>query len=77
MASGSKTGRLVIADLANKTNSAASEIAAIVAEEGFGSLVAPSARVATPNIPIPFSPALEKPLYPNAESIAAAIRNLN
>lgn len=69
-----KTGRLVLVEVANKTNGAAAEIAAIVAEEGFGSLKAPIVRIATPDVHIPFSPALEKPLYPNKEKIVSAVR---
>jgi len=69
-----KTGRLVTVDMAHKTCSAASEIAAIVAMEGFWSLQAPIQRLATVNVHIPFSPALEPLCYPTAESIAAAVR---
>jgi 2-oxoisovalerate dehydrogenase E1 component len=69
-----KTGRLVVVDLANKTAGAAAEISAIIAEEAFDSLKAPVLRVTTPDVPIPYSPALEKPLYPNAERIVAAVR---
>ena len=69
-----KTGRLVAVDMAHKTCSAASEIAAIVAMEGFWSLQAPIQRLGTVNVPIPFSPALEPLCYPTAESIAAAAR---
>ena len=69
-----KTGRLVTVDMAHKTCSAASEIAAIVAMEGFWSLQAPIQRLATANVHIPFSPALEPLCYPTAESIAAAVR---
>ncbi len=69
-----KTGRLVTVDMAHKTCSAASEIAAIVAMEGSWSLQAPIQRLATANVHIPFSPALEPLCYPTAESIAAAAR---
>jgi pyruvate dehydrogenase E1 component beta subunit len=69
-----KTGRLVIADPCHRTCSAASEIAAAVAEEGFWSLEAPIVRVTTPDTHIPFSPPLEQPLYPNAERIVDAVR---
>ena len=48
-----KTGRLVTVDTAHKTCSAASEIAAIVAMEGFWSLQAPIQRLATHNVHIP------------------------
>ena len=69
-----KTGRLVTVDMAHKTCSAASEIAAIVAMEGFWSLQAPIQRLGTANVHIPYSPALEPLCYPTAESIAQAAR---
>jgi acetoin:2,6-dichlorophenolindophenol oxidoreductase subunit beta len=68
-----KTGRLVTVDMAHKTCSAASEIAAMVAEEGFWDLKGPLIRVTTPDTHIPFSPVMERPLYPNKEKIVAAI----
>ena len=69
-----KTGRLVIADPAHKVCSAASEIASIVAEEGFWSLQAPIQKVASEQVHIPFSPALEKLVYPDAPKITAAVK---
>jgi pyruvate dehydrogenase E1 component beta subunit len=69
-----KTGRLVLADPAHEMGSVASEIAAVVAEEGFWSLQAPIVRVTTPHTHIPFSSALERPLYPSAARISAAVR---
>jgi pyruvate dehydrogenase E1 component beta subunit len=69
-----KTGRLVTVDMAHKTCSAASEIAALVAMEGFWSLQAPIQRLGTVNVHIPFSPALEPLCYPTAETIAQAAK---
>ena len=69
-----KTGRVVTVDMAHKTCSAASEIAAIVAMEGFWTLQAPIQRLATANVHIPFSTALEPLCYPTADSIADAAR---
>jgi pyruvate dehydrogenase E1 component beta subunit len=69
-----KTGRLVVVDMAHKTCSAASEIAAIVAMEGFWSLQAPIQRLGTANVHIPFSTALEPLCYATAESIAEAAK---
>ena len=69
-----KTGRLVVVDMAHKTCSAASEIAAIVAMEGFWSLQAPIQRLGTANVHIPFSTALEPLCYATADSIAAAAK---
>ena len=74
LASVAKTGRLVTVDMAHKTCSAASEIAALVAMDGFWSLQAPIQRLGTANVHIPFSPALESLMYPTAETIAKAVR---
>jgi pyruvate dehydrogenase E1 component beta subunit len=71
-----RTGRLAIVDPANRTCSAASEIAAIAAEEAFYSLKAPIARITTPDVPIPFSPSMEEPLYPAKADIIETIRKL-
>ncbi|MCH7906681.1 MAG: alpha-ketoacid dehydrogenase subunit beta [Chloroflexi bacterium] len=75
LASVEKTGRLVIADPAHKVCSAASEIASIVAEEGFWSLQAPIVKVASEQVHIPYSPALEKLVYPTKEKIVNALRS--
>ena len=71
-----RTGRLVVADPAHRTCTAAAEVSAIVAEEAFESLRAPIVRVTTPDTQIPFSPALEKQLYPARAGIADAIRRV-
>jgi len=71
-----KTGRLIVVDPAHRTCNAAAEIAATVAEEAFQYLRRPIVRLSTPDVHIPFSPALEKPLYPSTEAIMAAVRRL-
>lgn len=71
-----KTGRLVVAEPAHRTCGAAGEIAAIVAEEAFESLTAPIVRVTAPDMQIPFSPSLEKQMYPTKLTIAAAVRRV-
>ncbi len=69
-----RTGRLVIVDPAHTTCGAAAEISAIVAEKAFDCLKAPIMRVTTPDTQIPFSPAIEKQLYPDAAKTIAAVR---
>lgn len=69
-----KTGRLVVAEPAHRTCGAAAEISAFVAEDAFDALRAPIIRVTAPDMQIPFSPALEKQMYPTRDSIGAAIR---
>jgi pyruvate dehydrogenase E1 component beta subunit len=72
----SKTGRLVVAEPAHRTCGAAAEISALVSEEIFDSLKAPILRVTAPDMQIPFSPVLEKQMYPSRDSIAAAVRKV-
>ncbi len=74
LASVSKTGRLVTVDMAHKTCSAASEIAALVAMNGFWSLQAPVQRLGAANVHIPFSTALEPLCYPTAATITQAAK---
>jgi pyruvate dehydrogenase E1 component beta subunit len=68
-----KTGRLVVVDPAPITCSAASEIAATVAEQGFWNLRAPIRRVAPPDVHTPFSPKLVDIMYPNVQDVRTAI----
>lgn len=76
VASVRKTGRLVAADPAHLTCSAASEIVARVSEQAFGDLKAPPARVCTPDTQIPFSPGMLEGLFPTSEAIADAVRTV-
>ncbi len=76
LASVRKTGRLVIVDNAHRTGSAASEIASVVAEQGFDSLRKPICLVTTPDLHIPFSFMLEKNIYPSKEKIIGATKNI-
>ena len=71
-----KTGRLVIASDDVKCGGIGSEIAARVVEEAFDSLDAPILRVASPDMPIPFSPTLEQAYMPNAQKIIEAVKRL-
>ena len=73
-----KTGRLVVADEAGPTAGAAAEIIAIVTEdaETFAAIKAPVRRVCALAVPIPYSPGLERHVFPDREKIAAAVREL-
>jgi acetoin:2,6-dichlorophenolindophenol oxidoreductase subunit beta len=76
LASVRRTGRLIVIDEARDSCSAASHIAAIVAEEGFSSLRAGIRRITVPDLPIPYSPPLERALIPDADKVAAAAHDL-
>ena len=69
-----KTGHLVIVDEARECCSAASQIAAVVAERGFHWLHGPIRRVTTPNVAIPYAPNAEAHVIPDGPRIAAAVR---
>jgi acetoin:2,6-dichlorophenolindophenol oxidoreductase subunit beta len=71
-----RTGRLIVMDNAHRTCNAAAEIVATVAEHAFECLKKPIQRLSTPDVHIPYSPVLEKPLYPDKECVVAAVRRL-
>jgi pyruvate dehydrogenase E1 component beta subunit len=71
-----KTGRLVIADETNLSCGVASEISAIVAEEGFASLKSPIIRVSRGDVVVPASPSLEGYITPTADKIVAAVKGI-
>jgi len=77
-ASVQKTGRLVVADEATPTASAAAEISALVTEDAptFARLQAPVIRVCALETPIPYTPVLENHVFPNRHKIAAAVRQV-
>ena len=70
-----KTGRLIIVDEAPATCSAASEIAALIAEDPdtFRVLRAPIRRVCAVPVPVPYSPPLEQAALPSRDDIRAAV----
>jgi pyruvate dehydrogenase E1 component beta subunit len=70
-----KTGRVVIVDEAPATCSAASEIAALIAEdpETFRCLKAPVRRVCAVPVPVPYSPTLEQAALPKRDDIVSAV----
>jgi pyruvate dehydrogenase E1 component beta subunit len=76
VASVRKTGRLIVVDEDYHSYGVSGEILATVAERGWGTLKSAPQRVAFPDIPIPFSPALERPVLPSAAKIVAAARSI-
>ncbi len=68
-----KTGRLVVVDEDTKRCGVGAEIGAQVMEQAFSALQAPVGRVANPDLPIPYSPSLEKAVLPSVEAITDAI----
>jgi len=71
-----KTGRLLVVDECHLRCGVGSEIAATVAEHAHGDLVAPIRRLATLDVPVPFSPPLEQYVEPTTAKILAAARSI-
>jgi 2-oxoisovalerate dehydrogenase E1 component len=76
LASVRKTGRCLIVHEDTITAGFGAEIAATVASEAFWQLDAPVQRIAIPDVPTPYHPALMAAVVPSAPSIAAAIGTL-
>ena len=71
-----RTGRLVTVHDATRFCGFGAELAALAADEGFGSLKAPVRRVAAPDAPVPFAPGQERFYKPGAEDIVKAVRSI-
>ncbi len=69
LASVRKTSRAIVVHEAHLTGGFGGEVAAIIAQEAFGALDAPVTRVASLDVPVPFSPVLEDAVLPSAEKI--------
>lgn len=75
-ASVAKTNRVIVTDEEVKRGGTSAEIASLIAEECFDSLDAPVKRLAAAEVPMPFSPELEKLVVPKTEHLVAAAREL-
>jgi pyruvate/2-oxoglutarate/acetoin dehydrogenase E1 component len=71
-----KTSKVLVLHEDTRTGGFGGEIAATIAEEAFEDLDAPVQRIAAPDTPVPFSPALEKAFIPQAEGVAKGLREL-
>ena len=71
-----RCSKVVIVDEANMTCAAGAEVAALIAQEAFEDLDGPVRRVASPDVPIPFSPPLEQAVLPQVDDVREAVREL-
>jgi pyruvate dehydrogenase E1 component beta subunit len=71
-----KTRRLLVVDEDYKSFGMTGEVIATAVEEAFDYLDAPPARLAEPDVPIPYSRPLEQFVLPQTDRIAAAARAL-
>ena len=68
-----KTGRLLVVDTSWVTCGVSAEIAALAADEAFGSLTGPVRRLGMKPVACPVSKPLENEFYPSARTIAAEV----
>lgn len=71
-----KTGRVVIVEEGPKTGSVSAEIAAGILERFGEYLRGPICRVASADVPVPFSPVLENAYRPDAPRIVQAVHEV-
>jgi pyruvate/2-oxoglutarate/acetoin dehydrogenase E1 component len=71
-----KTGRVVIVEEGPKTGGVSAELAAGIAERFSDSLATAVARVASADVPVPFTPILENAYRPDVARILAAARKM-
>ncbi len=76
LASVRKCSKVVIVDEANQMCAAGAQVAALIAEHAWEDLDGPVVRVATPDVPIPFSPPLEQAVLPQVDDVREAVREL-
>jgi pyruvate/2-oxoglutarate/acetoin dehydrogenase E1 component len=71
-----KTSKVLVLDEANQTCAAGAEVASLIASAAFEDLDGPVCRLASPDVPIPFSPSLEQAILPGVEAVRKAARDL-
>jgi len=71
-----KTGRVVLVEEGPKTGGVSAEIAAGIMERFPEFLLAPVVRVASPDVPVPFTPVLENAYRPDVPRIIEAVRKV-
>ena len=68
--------KVLVIDEANETCAAGAQVAALIAQHAFAHLDGPVVRVASPPVPIPFAPSLERAILPSVGRVAEAARGL-
>jgi pyruvate dehydrogenase E1 component beta subunit len=69
-----RTGRLLVVEEGTRTGGVAAEVLVRAVESAAKPIRI--ARITTPDIILPYSPSMELPLYPNAKTIADAVRRM-
>jgi pyruvate/2-oxoglutarate/acetoin dehydrogenase E1 component len=76
LASARRTGKVLVAHEATQSCGVGAEVASLIAQDAFEDLDAPIRRLTTPDVPIPFSPTLERAVLPQLDDMKEACREL-
>jgi 2-oxoisovalerate dehydrogenase E1 component beta subunit len=76
LASVRKTSKVVVLYEATRSCGVGAEVASLIAEKAFEDLDGPVVRVSAPDVPIPFSPPLERAVLPQVDDVREACREL-
>jgi len=76
LASVRKTSKVVVLHEATRSCGVGAEVCALIAQEAFEDLDGPVMRVTAPDVPIPFSPPLERAVLPQVDDVKEACREL-
>jgi pyruvate/2-oxoglutarate/acetoin dehydrogenase E1 component len=71
-----KTSKVVVLHEATRSCGVGAEVAALIGEHAFEDLDGPVVRVTAPDVPIPFSPPLERAVLPQVDDVKEACREL-
>lgn len=71
-----KTNRAIVTDEEVRRGGSSAELASLIGEACFDDLDAPVKRVASQDVPMPFSPELEKLVVPTADTLVTVAREL-
>jgi pyruvate dehydrogenase E1 component beta subunit len=69
-----KTGRLVVAETGRRTCGMAAEVIALVTEQAWDALITAPVRLTWPDVPVPYSPALELACQVMAPDVLCGVR---
>jgi pyruvate/2-oxoglutarate/acetoin dehydrogenase E1 component len=76
LASVRKTSKVLLLQEATRSAGVMAEVAAIIADEAWEDLDGPVKRLAAPDVPIPFSPPLERAVLPQVDDVRKACLEL-
>jgi 2-oxoisovalerate dehydrogenase E1 component beta subunit len=71
-----KTSKVVVLQEASQSCGVAAEVSAVIGEHAFEDLDGPLVRLSAPDVPIPFSPPLERAVLPQVDDVREACREL-